>query len=47
MAEEKKTYINSPFRPSTAKRVKALAKKNNRSLGRQVVWMVERFLEER
>lgn len=48
MAEDKKTtYINSPFKPSTAKRIKALAKKNNRPLGRQVVWIVERFLEER
>lgn len=47
MSEQKKTYINAPFPPSTAKKVKALAKKSARSIGRQVVWIVERFLEER
>lgn len=47
MAEEKPIYIYSPFRPSVARKIKTLAKKSKRALGRQVEWIVERFFEER
>ena len=46
MREEKTVYINSPFRESVAKKVKRAARKAKRSVGRQVSWIVERFLEE-
>lgn len=47
MAEEKTTYINAPFRDSVAKKVKRAAAKAKRSVGKQVAWIVERFMEER
>lgn len=47
MPAKNAVYINAPFRESTVKKVRSLAKKSARSLGRQVVWIVERFLEER
>lgn len=40
-------YVRVPLRPSSAIRVRALARNSERTIGRQVSWIVDRFLEER
>lgn len=47
MKNTKTIYINAPFKPSTYKRIEHIAKRNERAMGRQVAWIVERFFAEK